>query len=167
MDTSRWPPEERSRLYRRQAGRARRAELEAALPSLLNGHAAGDWRLLTLEESDRLIENMRGAAVLRSHHEWLPVERGDLGPTAARQAARRPREERVLVWFHDSDVVGLLELSAEAFGRAARMLIDLDGEIIGAWTINHTWRFDIDVDKDDGVEQFQIRLWDADADDGA
>jgi phage protein U len=64
-------------------------------------------------------------------------------------------------------MVGLLELSAEAFGRAARMLIDLDGEIIGAWTINHTWRFDIDVDKDDGVEQFQIRLWDAEADDGA
>jgi hypothetical protein len=162
MDTSRWSPEERSRLYRRQAGRARRAELEAALPSLLGRQASGDWRLLTLEESDQLIEAMRTsarrAAELRPPEKWLPVERADLGPIVIRHAAHLPREERVLVHFYDSERVGLLELSAETFGRAATTLIDLDGNIIGAWTSDHTWHCAIDVDKDDGVEQFEICL---------
>jgi len=130
-DDSRWSAEQRSRLYRRQAGRVRPAELEAVLPAVLDG----DWRLLTLEESDPLIQRMR--ALWKEHgityaFRHLPVDRAEVGPSAARHVARLASHERVLVFFYESEQVGLLELSAESFGRASTMLIDPDGNRIRA-----------------------------------
>jgi hypothetical protein len=163
VDAFRRSAEQRPRLYRRQAGRARRAELEAALPSILDGASDHDWRLLTLEESDPLIQNVRNSWKERGNTDdtrWLPVERAEIEPTATRQAARLPHDERLLVFFHDADLVGLLELSAEAFGRVATRLIDLDGEIIGANTVSGGWRFGIDVHEEDDLEHFEIAAWD-------
>jgi hypothetical protein len=111
-----------------------------------------------------LIESLRASR--REHGNadaipWLPLERAELAPAATRHAARLPRDARLLVFFHDADSVGVLELSAEAFGRVATRLIDLDGEIITATTVSGGWRFLIDLDKEADLERFEIAAWDA------
>jgi hypothetical protein len=162
-DDSRWSAEHRSRLYRRQAGRARRAELEAGLRTILGGSPGSDWRLLTLEESDPLIQRLR--AFWKEHgrtyaFRHLPVDRAEVGPSAARHVARLASHERVLVFFYESEQVGLLELSAESFARASTTLIDLDGNLIAATSLGGRWGFVIDVDRNDDLEQFEMDAWD-------
>jgi hypothetical protein len=129
------------------------------LPAILDG----DWRLLTLEESDPLIQRMR--ALWKDHgityaFRHLPVDRAEVGPSAARHVARLASHERVLVFFYEAEQVGLLELSAESFARASTTLIDMDGQLIAATSLGGRWGFVIDVDTNDDLEQFEIDAWD-------